>query len=53
MSDLKKKVRDLERKIMSNSCEDCDCLDVCRNKELKNALELKIGILENNLTVTK
>lgn len=53
MSSIKQKVKELEEKILTNNCEDCNCTEGCKNKELRDALEDKIKILKGNKTVLK
>lgn len=53
VNSLKQKVKELEEKILADNCEQCNCIDSCKNKELKEALEYKIKILKGNKTVIK
>jgi len=43
----------MEEKLLKNNCEECDCLNGCKNRELNDAIEEKLRVLKGNKTVLK
>ena len=52
-NNIKKIVQDMEEKLLSNNCAECDCVGSCQKKELRESMEAKLKILKKNKTVLK
>ena len=52
-NNIKKKVLEMEAKLLFNHCDECSCSEGCAKKDLNDAIENRLKILKGDKTVLK